>query len=183
MKKAQQENKQKDPALKQKEKMKEMFSKVTLPSGMEIHEEAGKWVLVSKDGKQRTDITDVMNTIDKYNRDVDEANAANKMQNEAQNGVDKAIDVNKKDEGLNVNETNGKVKVVGEALPNVKDVEGKQVFDPQDIKKIAETALSYSDEKAMLAKLEDKENKNNKQANERKQAEILKQYTDMQKQK
>ena len=49
---------------KQEQKMKEMFSKVRLPSGMEIHQEGPSWVLISKDGKQRTDVTDVMNTID-----------------------------------------------------------------------------------------------------------------------
>ena len=74
--------------------MKEMFSKVTLPSGMEIHQEGPQWVLVSKDGKQRTDVTDVMNTIDKYNREVDAANEENRMQNEAQSSVDKAADAN-----------------------------------------------------------------------------------------
>ncbi len=73
---------------KQEAKMKEMFSKVSLPSGMEIHQEGPQWVLVSKDGKQRTDVTDVMSTIDKFNQNVDAANEQNKMQNVAQNGVD-----------------------------------------------------------------------------------------------
>ena len=64
---------------KQEQKMKEMFSKVKLPSGMEIHQEGPSWVLVSQDGKQRTDVTDVMNTIDKFNRNVDAANEGNAM--------------------------------------------------------------------------------------------------------
>ena len=149
------DEKEKDPVAKQEQKMKEMFSKVKLPSGMEIHQEGPQWVLVSKDGKQRTDVTDVMNTIDKFNRDVDAANHENKMQNEAQGHVDKAADVNKKDEGLMVNETNGKVRMVGEALPNVKDVEGNQVFKPEDMEAVAKTALSASDEKAILSKLKD----------------------------
>ena len=180
---------EKDSATKQEQKMKEMFSKVKLPSGMEIHQEGPQWVLVSKDGKQRTDITDVMNTIDKYNRDVDAANNTNKMQNEAQGHVDKAVDVNKKDEGLKVNETNGNIRMVGEALPQVKDVDGNQVFKPEDMKKVAETALSFSDEKMKLEALKDpkyleelqeRERKNNREAENKKKEVALKQFIDMQ---
>lgn len=140
---------------KQEQKMKEMFSKVKLPSGMEIHQEGPQWVLVSKDGKQRTDVTDVMNTIDKYNRNVDEANNENRMQNQAQSSVDRAAEADKKDNGLQVSETSGKVQIVGDALSNVKDVDGNQVFKPEDIKAVAETALKYSDEKALLEQLKD----------------------------
>ena len=176
------------PATKQEQKMKEMFSKVKLPSGMEIHQEGPQWVLVSKDGKQRTDITDVMNTIDKYNRDVDAANNTNKMQNEAQGHVDKAVDVNKKDEGLKVNETNGNIRMVGEALPQVKDVDGNQVFKPEDMKKVAETALSFSDEKMKLEALKDpkhleelqeRNRKNDEKADDKKKEAALKQFIDM----
>lgn len=181
---------EKDSPTKQEQKMKEMFSKIKLPSGMEIHQEGPQWVLVSKDGKQRTDITDVMNTIDKYNRDVDAANHQNKMQNEAQGHVDKAVDVNKKDEGLKVNETNGNVRVVGEALPNVKDVDGNQVFKPEDIKKVAETALSFSDEKMKLEALKDpkhleelqeRKRKNDEKADDKKKEAILKQFIEQSK--
>ena len=181
---------EKDSPTKQEQKMKEMFSKIKLPSGMEIHQEGPQWVLVSKDGKQRTDITDVMNTIDKYNRDVDAANHQNKMQNEAQGHVDKAVDVNKKDEGLKVNETNGNVRVVGEALPNVKDVDGNQVFKPDDIKKVAETALSFSDEKMKLEALKDpkhleelqeRKRKNDEKADDKKKEAILKQFIEQSK--
>jgi len=177
-----------DSATKQEQKMKEMFSKVKLPSGMEIHQEGPQWVLVSKDGKQRTDITDVMNTIDKYNRDVDTANNTNKMQNEAQGHVDKAVDVNKKDEGLTVNETNGNIRMVGEALPQVKDVDGNQVFKPEDMKKVAETALSFSDEKMKLEALKDpkhleelqeRKRKNDEKADDKKKEAALKQFIDM----
>ena len=168
--------------------MKEMFSKVKLPSGMEIHQEGPQWVLVSKDGKQRTDITDVMNTIDKYNRDVDTANNTNKMQNEAQGHVDKAVDVNKKDEGLTVNETNGNIRMVGEALPQVKDIDGNQVFKPEDMKKVAETALSFSDEKMKLEALKDpkhleelqeRKRENDRKADDKKKEAALKQFIDM----
>lgn len=178
---------EKDPATKQEQKMKEMFSKVKLPSGMEIHQEGPQWVLVSKDGKQRTDITDVMNTIDKYNRDVDAANNTNKMQNEAQGHVDKAVDVNKKDEGLKVNETNGNIRMVGEALPQVKDIDGNQVFKPEDMKKVAETALSFSDEKMKLEALKDpkyleelqeRKRKNDGKAEDKKKEAALKQFID-----
>ena len=167
------ETKEKDPVQKQEQKMKEMFSKVQLPSGMEIHQEGPQWVLVSKDGKQRTNVTDVMNTIDKYNRDVDAANQENKMQNEAQTSVDKAVDVNKKDEKMTDGISDEKISTVSEALPQVKDIEGNQVFKPEDMEAIAKTALSASDEKEMLSKLKDtkaleemqeRDRKNNKRA-------------------
>lgn len=175
-----------------KKEMKEMFSKVKLPSGMEIRQEGPSWVLLSKDGKQRTDITDVMNTIDKFNRNVDEANEQNRMQNAAQSGVDKAVDVNKKDEGLKVNETNDKVKVVGEALPNVKDVDGKQVFKPEDCKIIAEIAINYSNDlreleamkreaKRLEEEAKERRNKNDRDSDERNAKDAQRMQQQMQK--
>ncbi|MBO5039099.1 MAG: hypothetical protein J6C85_06590 [Alphaproteobacteria bacterium] len=149
---------------KQEAKMKEMFSKIKLPSGMEIHQEGPQWVLVAKDGKQRTDVTDVMNTIDKFNRNIDTANEANRVQNAAQGKADNvannvANDASRsdimKDSGFKVNATNDKAMMVGEALPKVKDVNGNQVFKPEDIKTVAEKAVSFSDEKAKLEKLKD----------------------------
>ena len=144
---------------KQDQKMKEMFSKVRLPSGMEIHQEGPSWVLVSKDGKQRTDVTDVMNTIDKFNRNVDAANEENRMQNNVQNSADRAVDANQKDlmknDGLQINEISGKATMIGDALPMVKDIDGNQVFKPEDVKAVAETALAISDEKMKLERLAD----------------------------
>ena len=144
---------------KQEQKMKEMFSKVRLPSGMEIHQEGPSWVLVSKDGKQRTDVTDVMNTIDKFNRNVDAANEENRMQNNVQNSADRAVDASKKDlmknDGLQINEISGKATMIGDALPMVKDLDGNQVFKPEDVKAVAETALAISDEKMKLERLAD----------------------------
>lgn len=149
---------------KQEAKMKEMFSKIKLPSGMEIHQEGPQWVLVAKDGKQRTDVTDVMNTIDKFNRNIDTTNEANRVQNAAQGKADTvtndvANDSTRtdimKDSGFKVNTTNDKVMMVGEALPQVKDVNGNQVFKPEDVKAVAEIGLNFSDEKAKLEKLKD----------------------------
>ena len=141
---------------KQEQKMKEMFSKVKLPSGMEIHQEGPSWVLVSQDGKQRTDVTDVMNTIDKFNRNVDAANEENRMQNDAQSSADKAVDASQKDAmqngGLGIDSNSDKVAMVSEM---VKDMDGAQVFNPEDIQKVAETALAASDEKMMLEHLKD----------------------------
>lgn len=141
---------------KQEQKMKEMYSKIKLPSGMEIHQEGPSWVLISKDGKQRTDVTDVMNTIDKFNRNVDAANNANKVQNQAQSNADKAVAKGQKDleknEGLAVNETSGRVEMVGKALPNVK-IEGTPVFKPEDIKKVAEVGIQHSEDLKTLEKL------------------------------
>lgn len=144
---------------KQEQKMKEMFSKVKLPSGMEIHQEGPSWVLVSQDGKQRTDVTDVMNTIDKFNRNVDAANEENRMQNDAQSSAEKAVDASQKDAmqngGLGIDSNSDKVAMVSEALPMVKDMDGAQVFNPEDIQKVAETALAASDEQMMLERLKD----------------------------
>lgn len=142
---------------KQEQKMKEMFSKVTLPSGLEIHQEGPSWVLVSKDGKERTDVTDVMNTIDKYNKSVDVANEENRMQNAAQSGVDKAAgEHNKNMEAKGVDAIHeDKVSSVEQALPSVKDVNGNDVFKPEDIRAVAETAVSFAEEKSMLEKLKD----------------------------
>ncbi len=144
---------------KQEQKMKEMFSKVRLPSGMEIHQEGPSWVLISKDGKQRTDVTDVMNTIDKFNRNVDAANEENRMQNNVQNSADRAVDASQKDlmknDGLQINEISGKATMIGDALPMVKDIDGNQVFKPEDVKAVAETALAISDEKMKLERLAD----------------------------
>ena len=144
---------------KQEQKMKEMFSKVRLPSGMEIHQEGPSWVLVSKDGKQRTDVTDVMNTIDKFNRNVDAANEENRMQNNVQNSADRAVDASQKDlmknDVLQINEISGKATMIGDALPMVKDIDGNQVFKPEDVKAVAETALAISDEKMKLERLAD----------------------------
>lgn len=142
---------------KQEQKMKEMFSKVNLPSGLEIHQEGPSWVLVSKDGKERTDVTDVMNTIDKYNKSVDVANEENRMQNAAQSGVDKAAgehDKNMEAKGVDAIHDD-KVTSVEQALPLVKDVDGNSVFKPEDVKAVAETAVSFAEEKAMLEKLKD----------------------------
>lgn len=141
---------------KQEQKMKEMFSKVKLPSGMEIHQEGPSWVLVSQDGKQRTDVTDVMNTIDKFNRNVDAANEENRMQNDAQSSAEKAVDASQKDAmqngGLGIDSNSDKVAMVSEM---VKDMDGAQVFNPEDIQKVAETALAASDEQMMLERLKD----------------------------
>lgn len=176
--KKKEKEKENTPA-KQEAKMKEMFSKVKLPSGMEIHQEGPQWVLVSKDGKQRTDVTDVMNTIDKFNRNVDAANEQNRMQNAAQSGVDKAADINKKDQGLNISETSGRVQMVEEVLPKVKGVDGQPVFKPEDVKAVAETGINFSNEKALLEKLKDpkalEEMRKREKDNERTAADMARQ--------
>lgn len=163
---------------KQEAKMKEMFSKVKLPSGMEIHQEGPQWVLVSKDGKQRTDVTDVMNTIDKFNQNVDAANEQNRMENAAQSSVDKAADVNK---GKEIT-TEGKVTAVEQALPNIKGADGEAVFKPEDMRAVAETAIEYANEKALLEKLKDpkalEEMRKREKNNERKAEDIARQVAE-----
>ncbi len=165
---------------KQEAKMKEMFSKVKLPSGMEIHQEGPQWVLVSKDGKQRTDVTDVMNTIDKFNQNVDAANEQNRMENAAQSSVDKAADVNK---GKEIT-TEGKVAAVEQSLPNIKGMDGQAVFKPEDVKAVAETAISHAIEKDILEKLKDpkalEEMRKREKNNERKAEDIARELAEKQ---
>ena len=160
--------------------MKEMFSKVKLPSGMEIHQEGPQWVLVSKDGKQRTDVTDVMNTIDKFNQNVDAANEQNRMENAAQSSVDKAADVNK---GKEIT-TEGKVAAVEQSLPNIKGMDGQAVFKPEDVKAVAETAISHAIEKDILEKLKDpkalEEMRKREKNNERKAEDIARELAEKQ---
>lgn len=165
-------DKEKDPVKQQEAKMKEAFSKIKLPSGMEIHQEGPQWVLVSKDGKQRSDITDVMNSIDKYNRKVDEANGVDSAQAAAQAQVDKKADPMKAD--AQTTERAGKIAPL---LVEVKDTSGKPVFDPQDLQKVAETGIQHSQELALLERLEkdpkfveklkDREKKNQDKADDR----------------
>lgn len=158
---------------KQEQNKTEMLSRVKLPSGLELRQEGKDWNLVTTDptGREtRTPVTDVINTIEQYNRDVDVANSANRMQNNVQSGVDKAADTARKD---NMDDNLTKTQAIETALPLVKDVAGNQVFKPEDIKLVAETALQYCDEKAVLAELRDRDNKNQHNADEKKQQREL----------
>lgn len=163
-----------DPVAKKEKEMKAKYEHVKLPSGMKLCQEADKWVLYNEDNTQKTDVTDVMDNIDKYNRNVDEANKQNGIQNAVQSGVDKAVDTNKKEAS---SDRDRKIQVVAEALPNVKDVEGKQVFKPEDMKKVAETAIDFSNDLRELEalkreaaklkeKMEDKRKKNERDSDD-----------------
>ena len=129
-----------DPVAKKEKEMKEMISKARRPGSIDIKEEGSSWVLYSADGKHKTDVTEIMEAIDKFNRNVDDVNEQNRMQNAAQSGVDKAVDTNKKEAS---SDRDRKIQIVAEALPNVKDVDGKQVFTPEQAKDFAEIAIDY----------------------------------------
>jgi hypothetical protein len=148
--------KNKTPAEKQEAKMKEEFSKIKLPSGMEIHQEGPQWVLISQDGKQRTDVTDVMNCIDKYNRSVDTANAQNKISNGAKNVAGQVTEGTTVKDGIpSTDNKDRKIQDVSRCLPILKDVNGHAVFKPEDVKAVAEVGIKYSNEKTLLNKLKD----------------------------
>ena len=178
-----------DPIAKKEKEMKEMISKAKRPGGIDIKEEGSSWVLYSADGKHKTDVTEIMEAIDKFNRNVDDVNEQNRMQNAAQSGVDKAVDTNKKEAS---SDRDRKIQIVAEALPNVKDVDGKQVFTPEQAKDFAEIAIDYSNglreleamkrEAAKLKeKMEDKRKKNEHDSDERNAKDVQKMQQQMQK--
>ena len=153
-----QKDKEKDSPQRQEEKAREMVSKVKLPSGMEIHQEGPSWVLVSKDGKERTDVTDIMNRIEKYNRDVDNTNEANKKANEdgrieknVQNNADEAA-AKGQNEGIGQENStipsinDQKVATVEAALPSVTNEDGTPTFKEEDIKAVAEFSIKEAEE-------------------------------------
>ena len=57
--------------------------------------------------------------------------------------------------------------MVGEALPNVKDIDGKQVFPPEDLKKVAETAINFSDDLRVLEAMKREAKRLEEEAKER----------------
>ena len=157
-----------DAPAKTEERKRETLSKVKLPSGMEVRQEGPSWVLVSEDGRQRTDITDVVEAIDKYNRGVDATNEESRVQDEAQTGVE---NVAQRDGVQNPEASDDRVKAVAEALPEVKDVNGNDVFKPEDVEAFAKLALTESDLRALEGKglsdkLADKKRENNEQEEE-----------------
>ncbi len=160
----------KENEAKRDEQKREALSKVKLPSGVEIKQEGPSWVLVSNDGRQRTDVTEVMEAIDKYNRGVDATNEESRVQNEAQTGVE---NVAQKEGAANPLTKDERAQTVAANLPEVKDVNGNQVFKPEDMEAFAKFALSVSDAelkalegKGLSEELGDKKKKNNEQEEE-----------------
>jgi len=124
--------------------------------GMDIQQHGPKFVLVGKNGRE-TDVTDVMNEIDKYNKGVDAQNAATKAQGAVQKGVeDKAKGMNPKGQGLPTNGATGNVQVKGtpELLPSIPPVQQKAAEDitssklpdlkPEEKAFVAQKALQLS---------------------------------------
>ena len=135
---------------------------------MEVRQEGPSWVLVSEDGRQRTDVTDVVEAIDKYNRGVDATNEESRVQDEAQTGVE---NVAQRDDVQNPQVSDDRVKAVAEALPEVKDVNGNDVFKPEDVEAFARLALTESDLRALEGKgltdkMADKKRENNEKEEE-----------------
>ncbi len=191
-KKKDNEKKNEDPIAKKEKEMKAKYEKVALDSGCKICQEGPAWVMYSKDEKQKTDITSVMEAINKFNRGVDEANEQNKLNDKAQGTTVKPTNAPKKDGNTTDIDRETKIQIVAEALPNVKDVEGKQVFNPEDCKKIAEIAIDYSNDLRELEamkreaaklerKMEDKRKKNDRDSDERNAKDAQRMQQQMQK--
>lgn len=189
-KKKDNEKKNEDPIAKKQQEMKVKYEKVALDSGCKIRQEGPAWVMYSKDEKQKTDITSVMEAINKFNRGVDEANEQNKLNDKAQGTTVKPTNAPKKDGNTTDIDRETKIQIVAEALPNVKDVEGKQVFKPEDCKKIAEIAIDYSNDLRELEamkreaaklerKMEDERKKNERDSDDNKKARDAQMYQNM----
>lgn len=147
--------KQKDNEQTKSDQKVQLASKINV-NGMDIQQHGPKFVLVGKNGRE-TDVTDVMNEIDKYNKGVDAKNAAAKAQSTVQKGVEaKAQDMNPAHQGLPTNGTSGNVQVKGtpELVPPVSPVQQKGAEDivsaklpqlnPEEKAAVAKTALELS---------------------------------------
>jgi len=200
---AKKDPKDKDDKNKNKDKTKEneqtkTDQKAKLASrinvNMDIQQHGPKFVLVGKNGRE-TDVTDVMNEIDKYNKGVDAKNAAAKAQGAVQKGVEaKANEMDPKGQGLPTNGANGNVVVKGtpELVPSIppalqkgaEDIVAAKLpaLDPEERAFVAKTALELSkldllkDPKAM-EKLNERKKNNDKEEQEKLLALRAKQST------
>lgn len=200
--------KKKEPKDKDKDKNKEKEKsndkskseqKVQLASrinvnGMDIQQHGPKFVLVGKNGRE-TDVTDVMNEIDKYNKGVDAKNAAAKAQGAVQKGVEaKANEMDSKGQGLPTNGANGNVVVKGtpELVSSVPPAQQKGAEDivaaklpalnPEEKAAVAKTAMELSKADLLkdpkgLEKLNDRKKKNDEKEQQKMLALRAKQST------
>ena len=183
-KKSKEKGEKEDSSSRREQQKQETIERIKLPSGMTVEQNGPHYELVSKDGKHRTDITPVMDAIDKYNRNADatnEANAENQAQNEAQAGVEQVakgedMDTQGKDVGKNGIDTpeisDNKIKDVEASLPEIKDVNGSDLFKPEDVEAFAKFALSESEintlrEKGLMDELAQKNKENNEKKNKK----------------
>lgn len=167
-KKAGMDNKDKDKDKdKNKDKNKEktqqndklkLASHINLPSGMRIRQDGPNYVLVTTDksGKElTTPVTDVINQIDKYNKNVDAQNASLKAQSIAQ-PVNQPQNLTPTNDGLKTSGVTGNVQVSGTPAPVLPTVPANELkgaediaaasgkIKPEDVKQVAETAMQLS---------------------------------------
>lgn len=146
------EKDRKKPTKSAEDKKKEAAQTCKLPSGYEIKEVAGKYMLVNpKFPDKQTDVTEVFDKIEKYNEEVEAVNKANATQTTNTNPTKDVITHDQK-----VDEVSG-------ALPEVKDTEGKQVFQQGDLQAVAEFAVSKAESemnREMEELMKDNDNKN-----------------------
>lgn len=153
-------------------------------NGLNIQQHAAKYVLVGKNG-QETDVTDIMNQIDKYNKGVDAQNAATLAQGAVQQGINgKTKDMAASEAGLPKNARNDAVAVRSQAetVPAVPQYQQKAAEDMVAVKHpqldaeekslVAKTALQLSksdllkDPKAM-EKLNERKKQNEEKERQR----------------
>lgn len=148
------EKDRKEPTKSAEDKKKEAAQTCKLPSGYEIKEVAGKYMLVNpKFPDKQTDVTEVFDKIEKYNEEVEAVNKANATQPTNTNPTRDVITHDQK-----VDEVSG-------ALPEVKDTEGKQVFQQGDLQAVAEFAVSKAEsemKREMEEQLKESDDKNRK---------------------
>ncbi len=144
----------------------EILNTISLPQGAHIVEHANKWEIVTKDKNGQevaTDITEVMNTIDNYNKGVNEVNKTRQAMSQPQIS----------------NQT--KENAVLPSLKNLYSEEGKAVYKapenvtPKDIpvfqseeqmRAFANKAYELSNADKLYKKLNDRENDNTRSKDE-----------------
>ena len=150
--KEKEKDKNKDKSSKSADdKKKEAAQLCKLPSGYEIKEVAGKYMLVNpRFPDKMTDVTKVFDEIANYNEEVEAVNRAN---------AGASPNEPKKD----IITHDDKVNEVSESLPNVKDTNGKDVFNQGDLQAVAEFAVSKAEsemKREMEEQMKDNDNKN-----------------------
>lgn len=169
--------KEKDDKDKDKEKSKEkekttenskadknqVLSTIKLPSNARIVEHANKWEIVSEDknGKEvATDITDVMNKIDSFNRQVNDTNKANSQQSaHIYTPEEKASAVKSQLPNIYHNETENVAEFKIPTNISEKDI---PTFKPEDMQALADYAISLSDKDKLFKQVNDRKNDNDR---------------------
>ncbi len=181
--------KEKDAEVKKAE-MQKKYQRITLPEGMEIHQEGPSWKLYNKQGQSK-DVTSEMEALIKTNKAIDAANAQIDKNNKLNMGASVATAAKDQDmptrdnaktgemtENTALGVTTGQMRVADPArgmtiepasVPEVKvtDIDGKDL-SPEVAKGLATVAVSYAFDDNDLERLKDKDKKHQNEGDEKK---------------